>query len=264
MTFGKPLDQLLFTPIGVPTVGPREAMAECLAEYMRSAVFRVWGGDAPDVELKLTTVQTEWPDASAELNYPCASIVEQTDTFHEGHNFVPTPLEDTLGVYDPCGHVPGLPQTVLWKISEASVHFQLDFWTSNKPDRQAIEAELGALFSPGEGRSGALIGGHPRYFDRPVRCTLLSHRRVDTGTTTYANERRLQCAVRAEIDIVRLYRATLLTPSVTTDATDPNDMSTLTENPLPPDPIVPGSGDEWQIQGGEAWTLQGGEPWELQ
>ena len=89
--------------------------------------------------------------------------------------------------------------------------------------RQAIEAELGALFSPGEGRSGALIGGHPRYFDRPVRCTLLSHRRVDTGTTAYANERRLQCAIRAEIDIVRLYRATLITPNVTTDTLDPND-----------------------------------------
>lgn len=223
MTLGKPIGPLLLTPISIPTLSPRDAMAEALAEYLRGAVFRVWGGDAPDTELKLTGVTTEWPDASAELNYPCASIIEQTDTFHEAHNLVPTPLEETLGTYDSCGHVLGLPQTVLWKSAEASVNFQLDFWTSSKPDRQAIEAELGALFSPGEGRSGVLIGGHSRYFDRPVRCTLLSHRRVDTGTTAYANERRLQCAIRAEIDIVRLYRATLTTPSVTTDALDPND-----------------------------------------
>lgn len=210
-------------PVGVPTLSPRDAMAEVLAEYLRTATFRVWGADAQDTEFQLTSVLTEWPDASATLDYPCASIVEQTDTFHEAHNFTPTPLEETLGLFDSCVSENGMPRTVLWKSAEASVNFQLDFWTSNKPERQAIEAELGALFSPNEGRFGALLGGHPRYFDRPVRCTLLSHRRVDNGTTAYANERRLQCAIRAEIDIVRLYRATLTTPSVATEATDPND-----------------------------------------
>lgn len=262
MTYGHALGPLLFTPIGVPTISPRDAMAEALAEYLRCARFRVWGGDVPDTELRLTGVTTEWPDASAELEYPCASIIEQTDTFHEAHSLTPTPLEETAGKYDPCGSVPGLPQTVLWKSAEASVMLQLDFWTSNKPDRQAIEAELGALFTPGEGRSCALIGGHPRYYDLPVRVTLLSHRRVDTGTTAYANERRLQCAVRAEIDIVRLYRATLTRPSVTTEAIDPNDMSTITENPLPPAPPV--FAETWNTQGGGAWTRQGGENWETQ
>lgn len=264
MTFGKAQGPLLYRPVGVPTIGARGAMAEVLAEYLRCAVFRVWGKDAQDTELRLTNVRTEWPDASAELEYPCASIIEQTDTFHEGGNFVPSPLEETLGVFDPCGPVPGLPQTVLWKSADAVVNFQVDFWTSNLPDREAIEAELGTLFSPGEGRGGVLVGGHPRYFNRPVRLTLLSHRRVDTGTTAYANERRLQCAVRAEVDVVRLYRATLTSMNVSTDAIDPNDTSTLVENPLPPEPVPPEPGEYWTLQGGGEWTLQGGEPWELQ
>lgn len=224
MTFGQPSSTLRLTPVAIATLSPRDAIAETLAEYLRGATFRVWGGTEDDTDFQLTNVKAEWPDPDAVLDYPCASIVELADTFHEAHNFVPTPLEDTLGLYDgACGNGPNDPSTVLWKLSEAKVRLQLDFWTSNRAQRQAIEAELGALFSPNEGRFGVLLGGHPRYFDRPVRCTLLSHRRVDTGTTAYSNERRLQCAIDAEVDIVRLYRGVLTSMNVTTDATDPND-----------------------------------------
>ena len=224
MTFGVPITPLKLTPVSIATIGPRDAMAETLAEYLRNATFRVWGGEGEDRDFQLERVDPIWPDASAELEYPCASIIEQTDTFHESGGFTPMPLEETLGLYDgACGNGPNDPSTVLWKLSDATVMLQLDFWTSNVPEREAIEAELAALFSPGEERHGVLLSGHPRYFDRPVRCTLVSDRRVDTGTTAYANERRLQCAIRAEVDIVRLYRGTLSTMSVVTDATDPSD-----------------------------------------
>lgn len=224
MTFGRPIIARPLVPVGIATIGPRAAMAYVLAEYLRTATFRVWSDDGSDVDFQLAEVVSEWPDPGSPLNYPAASIVEMTDTFYEGHNMTPTPLEDTLGVYDgECGNGPNDPKTVLWKHAEASVQFQVDFWASNKPQREAIEAELSALFSPGEERYGVLLGGHPRYFDRSVRATLEGHRRMDMPSAIYANERRLQCAIRCEIDIVRLYRAVLTSLSVRTEAEDPND-----------------------------------------
>ncbi len=226
MTFGRPIFHTLENkPAVVATIGPRDAIAETLAEYLRCAVFRVWGKDAPDRTFALQAIHMKWPDAGKALEYPAASIVEQTDTFHEAL-FVPFPLEDTLGVYD-CMVVatpdPQLPRTVLWKTAEASVEFQLDFWCSNDPDRQAIEAQLGYLFNPGQERTGVLLGGHPRYYAREVRATLLSHRQIDIEDSVYPNERRLQCAVRCEVDVVDLRLAVLLSPEATVEVTDPSD-----------------------------------------
>lgn len=223
-TFGQPIFSAQpLVPAGIATIGPRQAMAETLREYLLTMRFRVWGGgQAADTEITLNDVFPEWPDASSALPYPCASVIEQTDTFYEAHNFAPTALESTLGMFDcPPGADP--PQTVLWKVAEASVEFQVDFWASSLPDRQAIEAELGHLFNPGQERSGVLLGGHPRFYNRPVRATLLSHRRVDVEASVYPNERRLQCVIRCEADIVHLRAATLLSPSVSTEVTDPND-----------------------------------------
>jgi len=226
MTFGRNIGARALTPLSIPTLGPRDAIVETLAEYLRCAKFRVWGGEAEDRDITLQAVTTEWPRAGVDLLYPSASIIEQSDTYHES-GLTPYPLEDTLGVFDGlCGNGPNDPATVLWKHAEAQAMLQVDFWCSNSADRQAIEAELSAVFTPSEGRYGVLLGGHPRYFSRPVRCTLLKHRRVDTGTTAYANERRLQCAIRAEVDIVRLYRAQLSALTLATDAIDPSDPPT--------------------------------------
>jgi len=234
MTFGRPIFQAVpLEAARIATIGPRQAMAAVLREYLLCARFSLWsGGLDADREFGLREVFAEWPDAGRDLPYPCASIVEQADTFYEGHNFTPTPLEETLGVYDcPPGRYP--PSTVLWKVAEATVSFQIDFWASNLPDRESLEAELGHLFNPGQERSGVLLGGHPRFYDRPVRATLLSHRRIDLEDSVYPNERRLQTIVRCEVDVVHLRRAVLLSPIFQTAVTDePGDINA-------PPPTIP-------------------------
>jgi hypothetical protein len=219
--FGRPVFAGRETkPAVVAAIGPRLAMAEVLAEYLRCAVFRVAGQGGPDRSFSLERVQPQWPDASQALPYPCASVIERTDTFHE-QQFQPRPDETTIGAYD-CmvgfDQDPVFPKTVLWRTAEATAEFQLDFWTSALADRQAIEAQLSYLFSPGQERTGVLLGGHPRYYAQPVRVTLLSSRQVDEEDQVYPNERRLQVNVRANVDVVDLRLAVLLTPRLTVEA----------------------------------------------
>lgn len=230
MTFGRPIFASRETkPATIAVMGPRMAMAEVLAEYLRCAVFRVYG-EAGNRDFSLEQVFPSWPEHAGGLPYPCASIVESTDTFHE-LQFQPRPDESTIGVWD-ClvGYEPdpAFPKTVLWRTAEATCDFQVDFWTSAEADRQAIEAQLGYLFSPGQERTGVLLGGHPRYYSQDVRATLISHRQIDEESSVYPNERRLQTIVRATITVVDLRIAVLLTPRATVEATDPNDRSTIT------------------------------------
>lgn len=224
--FGRPMFVAReFKPATVPGMGPRIAMAETLAEYLKCAVFRVKGDGGPDRDFALTTTFPVWPDPAEGLPYPCASIVESTDTFHE-EQFQPQAVEATLGVYD-CviGYEadPLWPKTCLWRTADATCDFQVDFWTSAESDRQAIEAQLGFLFNPGQERTGVLLGGHPRYYAQPVRATLLSHRRIDDENAVYPNERRLQTMIRCNVAVVDLRIAVLLTPRTSVEATDPND-----------------------------------------
>lgn len=225
MAFGSPIIQgTALSPVGIPTIGPRQAMAEVLAEYLRSITFSVWaGGLDANTSFQLTGVSPEWPDPTKALSYPTASIIELGEVDMSASSLTPRALEETLGVYDGECSNQFTPQTVLWKVAEATVDFQVDFWTSNLPDREAIEAQLPVIMSPDQARYGVLLGGHPRYYDRPVRATLISYRRPDTESDVYPNERRLQCLIRCDSDIVELRRAVLYTPSVTTSATDPND-----------------------------------------
>ena len=226
-TWGKPI----FTsrpplPAVVQVVGPRDAMAQTIAQYLRCATFCIHGVDGGvDKPFGLNAVEHEWPDPSVKLNYPVASLIERTDTFVEAF-FQPRPMEETLGVYD-CliGQQPDpvWPKTVLWKTGEATAEFQIDFWCSSKPERAAVDAQLGYLFNPGQERTGVLLGGHPRYYSRAVRATHLSTRRIDVEDAVYANERRLMVIVTANVDIVDLRLAVLLSPAVAVEATDPND-----------------------------------------
>jgi len=226
VTFGRPMFVARETPPAtIAVMGPRVAMALTVAEYLKCAVFRVLGEGGPDRDFGLEKIFDEWPDPSQALPYPCASLIESTDTFHQ-EQFQPRPMEETIGVYD-CmvGYEadPAFPKTVLWRTAEATCDFQLDFWTSAEADRQAIEAQLGYLFNPGQERTGVLLDGHPRYYAQPVRATLLSHRRIDTEESVYPNERRLQTIIRCDVDVVDLRIAVLLTPRVTVEAFDPND-----------------------------------------
>lgn len=227
-TFGRPLLIAQVRPTKqaiVATIGPRMAMAETLAKYLECAVFRAKGDGGPDRDFGLTKVLPQWPDPSEALPYPCASIVEATDTFHE-QQFTPQPVEESLGVWDPClGYAvdPTFPKTVLWRTAEATCDFQVDFWLSALADREAVEAGLSYLFNPGQERTGVLLGGHPRYYAQAVRATLLSHRNIDEQESVYPNERRLQTMIRCDIAVVDLRIAVLLTPRATVEATDPND-----------------------------------------
>lgn len=227
-TFGKPLfiaEVRRTMPATVAVIGPRVAMGLVLAEYLKCAVFRVAGLGGPDRDFVLEKVFDHWPDPAQELPYPCASIVEATDTFHE-EQFTPRPVEESLGVHDCIVGFPpdpAFPKTVLWQTAEATCDLQVDFWTSAVADRQAIEAQLSFLFNPGEERTGVLLGGHPRYYAQPVRATLLSHRQIDSEQQVYPNERRLQTMVRCNVAVVDLRIATLLTPRTTVEATDPNE-----------------------------------------
>lgn len=222
--FGKPLFIGEVRPTKqatIPVMGPRVAMGETLAQYLRCAVFRVAGKDAASRDFALEAVFPTWPDASTTLPYPCASVIESSDTFYEEY-FVPQPIEESLGVWD-ClvGYAPdpSYPKTVLWRTSEATCDFQIDFWTAALADRQAIEAELNYLFNPGQERTGVLLGGHPSYYAQPVRATLLSHRQIDEDNQVYPNERRLQAMVRCNVSVVDLRIAVLLTPQTSVEVT---------------------------------------------
>lgn len=226
MTFGQPLHaSRVFKPATVQVLGPQQAIAETVGEYLKCAVFRVYGDNAPHRDFGLTNVFHEWPDPRNPLPYPCASIGEATDTFHEAQ-LQPHPIEESIGVYD-CmvGYEPdpSFPKTALWRTAEATVDLQVDFWLSSKAERIAVEAQLGYLFNPGQERTGVLIGGHPKYYSQPVRATLLSHRSIDEQESVYPNEFRLMTMIRCEVAVVDLRIAVLLTPRTTVEATDPND-----------------------------------------
>lgn len=226
MTFGQPIFRAReMPPAAIAVMGPQEAMAEVIGKYLLCAIFRTRGVNGPDRDFAFTEVFNNWPDAGKDLPYPCASIGASTDTYHEDQ-LRPHPVEDTLGVFD-ClvGYEPdpAFPKTVLWRTAQATVDFQVDVWTSSVPERQAVEARLGYLFNPGQERTGVLLGGHPSYYSRAVRVTLLSHNSIDTEDAVYPNERRLQITLRADVDVVDLRIAVLLTPRATVDATDPID-----------------------------------------
>lgn len=208
----------------------RAAAAAALGAYLRSAEFRAWGGEGPDKRFNLTSVHEEWPEGTQQLEYPSAALSEIQDPEQQAHNFVPTALEETIDVFG--------AGTVLWKLAEASIVFQVDFFCQSKPDREAIAAALPGLFSPGDEKGGVILTGHPVYYCVPVRCTLESGpRRIDTSDAVFESERRLTARVRCDVDQVELRCATVLVPSAQILAGETQD----TEIPAPePELLEPG------------------------
>lgn len=212
-TWGLPLQAEIgpdrFPVVGGTALSPRNAATEVLAAYLRRLVWYTptaldsSGVDGEPKSWKLNQVLTTWPASGTVLAYPAASVDEDAVPYEE-HSLVPTVLEETLGCYG--------RGTVLWKTAEIALDFQVDFWTNAEPDREAIEAGLPRAFALTEGRYGVMLSGHPRYFDRAVRATLVAHDRLDTSEDAYARERRLRATIRIEIDVVHLRHAAELTP----------------------------------------------------
>jgi len=214
-------------------MGPETAMTKALAAYLETIWWYVDGGDnIQDSRFRLTGadgeghISEEWPSANDPIDYPTASIIEVNETEQGPSNFVPTPFEETWGEFDALIHKSGLPgKTVLWKEAEAKTTFQVDFWLNGSPDRKAVEAGLSAVFSPGESRYGVLLEGPELYYRRPMRFTLMGHRKDDTKVTAFVNERRLRCTVIGECDIVSLrmaHQTTIQPPCI--EVTDPTDL----------------------------------------
>lgn len=200
----------------IGTLDPRNAMAEVLAAFLRCAEFRRGGGDIPiDKLFRLKRVEPEWPDPKKDIVYPSASIIDNANIPYEAHSLTPTALEETWGSFE--------KDTVLWKTAEAVADFQVDYWTTDTPTREAIAARLPSLFNPGEGRSGVVLSGDPRYFRRPVRATLLNNQRMDTENAVFERERRLMTLVRCEVDVVHLRKAVELQPKMVLRDGDPED-----------------------------------------
>lgn len=196
-------------PLGpLPTIDSRNAAAETLAAYLGQVVFLICGKEAEDTEFRLNEVLPNWPEPEVALNYPAASIDDGVTPF-EGHSLVPTMLEDTYNCFG--------QGMVLWKTGELVIDFQVDFWTTDEAQRQAIAASLPRLFNLTETRAGIMLAGHPDYYHRAVRCTLVDVDRIDTSETAYDRERRLRTVVRAEIDEVHLRQVTQLRPNVILD-----------------------------------------------
>lgn len=177
-----------------------------LGEYLRCAEFLLGGGQDVDTPFRLREVLYEWPEPKTQMTYPSVSITDREDIPVSASSFVPVPLEDT---WDQFG-----AGTVLWKLGEMTATFQVDFWSDNKPTREAIAAQLPSLFAPGEDATRVVLRGTPRYWQRPVRASLVSWRRMDEVSTVYVRERRLMAVVRLDVDVVDLRCAVPFEPSV--------------------------------------------------
>ena len=187
-----------YPPVGGSTMDPRNAMASALRAYLSGLVFLRSGlGSEPDQRFKLDRVLDNWPQPqNTDMDYPTASVVDTVDAMFDSHNLVPTMLEETLDVFG--------PQTVLWKTAECTTEFQVDFWTDGEPVREAIMARLPQAFAPGEGRYGVVVEGSQRYYDRPVRLTLIQCRRMDDAVSSYDRQWRATARVAAQVDAVHL------------------------------------------------------------
>ncbi len=212
----------------LPLLDPRGAAAYALRRYLECLEFRRWGGEAPDTFFKLKKIYDEWPEPDKLLDYPAASIVDAAAVESGAHSFTPTPLEDTWHKYG--------ENTVLWKVSEAEIRFQLDFFTDDAPTREAIAALMPRIFSPANGeRTGIVLCGSDHYYGRTTRVTLLRYRRMDNPSSAYPRERRLMVELRAEIDEVDLRCSTPFAPRVIVNPVGPDVVvGTPPSEPLPP------------------------------
>jgi len=203
-------------PLAIPRLmEPRDAAAIALCKYLEAAVWTVRAKDSTkQTKFKLNYCNPEWPNEDDEINYPCAAVTVIAEE-RDAHNFVPTIIEDSWNKY--------AANSVLWKTSERDILFQVDFWVTNKPERQAIAAGLDEYFCPTEIRYGAMIEGPSEYWSQPVRFVLDSARgteRLDNSAMVFGRDRRLLARIRASIDDLQLHVAMPLDPRISMSVDD--------------------------------------------
>lgn len=202
-------------PLGpAPRLDARNAAAASLAAYLGRVAWLLPGGAAPDLDFRLQAVTTKWPGPGTDLLYPSASIDEGA-VVASAVSLVPEMLEETVDCYGA-----GL---VLWRTDELEIDFQVDFWTTEEAHREAIAASLPRFFSPTESRYGVLLSGHPDYYDRPVRVSIVDTDRINTTDAVFKRERRLRVMMRAEIDEVHLREVVRLRPKFSIADQDPTE-----------------------------------------
>jgi hypothetical protein len=218
---------VLYPQVGKPLLDPAQAAAAVLAKYLSCLKFVRWGRDAPDTVFQLQAVFDDWPEPDVDLPYPCASVNESGPVVMGASNLVPHALEETHNLFG--------ESTVLWKLDEVDISFQVDFFTTDVPTRDAIAARLPNAFQPGEDGGRIVLVGNSLYYNRPVRATLVSYERVDNPDSVYARERRLRAMIDCSIDVVDLRCVSLLSQQETYVIGE--DVVPVPEQPAPPLPV---------------------------
>ena len=184
----------------------REAAVRALKVHLMRAVFVVAAGaDRQRVPFQLNEFLLEWPEGDVELNYPCVAVSGSREPYAQS-NFNAEALEETQDVW--------CPGSVLWRTGESEFELQLDFFTTEAPERVAIAAQLPELFNVREAAGGVVLMGPCEYYSRPIRFTLLEAERIDTGATVQQRERRLRAVVRVDAEVLQLRKAVVLDPRI--------------------------------------------------
>lgn len=219
---------VLYPQVGKPLLDPGQAAATVLAKYLLSLKFVRWGGGtAQDTVFMLRQVFDEWPEPDVDLPYPCASVEEASPVTLGASNFTPVALEETYGEFG--------ENTVLWKLDEIDIDFQVDFFATDIPTRDALAARLPNAFQPGEDGGRIVLVGNSLYYNRPVRAKLMSYERMDNPDSVYARERRLRAMIQCSIDVVDLRCVSLLSNQRTYVIGE--DVVPVPEEPAPPLPV---------------------------
>lgn len=207
---------VLSSVVGVPqppSIDSRSAAAEALACFLAELTFCVASADGQVRTFKFNDVRREWPEPSKALDVPVATVLDMSTPAQDAWSLVPAPLEWSWDVFG--------KGTVLWKVAELVVDFQVDAWLGNEPERQAVAAMLPAAFSPSEDSFGVYVAAPDGYWKLPVRLSLLGMQRMDDAGSIYPRERRLMCKVRAEIAEVHLRCAPEFAPTVRAQVVQP-------------------------------------------
>lgn len=205
---------------------PEDAALEALACYLEKMVFFVPSSSGTPISFKLVSVQREWSNEDEEKDEPSASISIITNE-RQHHNFVPTFRDNSFDKYG--------AGTVLVKTNEREIMFQIDFWVTNKPERQAISAAIDEYFTPEEGRYGVMIQGPSSYWDEPIRFVLDSNRgteRLDSSEGALTRDRRLLVRVIANIDDLQLRKVSELSPIIKMQADDSAQIEQIFPRPV--------------------------------
>lgn len=197
------LQNTSFTPTDRPLIDPDKAVRMALAAYLSQQTFKIAPGpDGLIREFVLREVSTSWPEAQKNLPYPCGAIsgpgiLGQSDFIAEG-------LEETRDVYG--------VGTFVWKLDEIESEYQIDFFTTSEPEREALAAKVPALFMPNDGLGRVWLEAPSEYLSWPMAAMYTGMSRGQEPNQVYSNEYRLSVRVQCSIDVIELRCTPLLDP----------------------------------------------------